>query len=726
MDISLPSQWIIEAEPWHWFAIGAPGFFAAWWLYGRGGKGIERKSTGGGLTVAARLLLGLVRWSAFTLLAFLLLEPLIRSIELDKEEPVAVMLIDQSASILARTDGSEEELDLKRWFQALGSELEAKGLRTEWYGFDQGLNENILESDAPLRWDGTQTNLSAAITELNDRIENRNIAGIVLASDGLINRGVDTEYGTSWPLAPIYTLGLGDTTRHEDRWIVRVNHNQIAYLNNTFPVEAVIQSQGMEGQQGRVRIFQGSKQLAESEWICQNNSRHKKGGVHAARVRPRDPAFPIGSQLGETMSSTASNNQRNFYVEILESRRMITCIADAPHPDLGAIALALDALDAYSVNTLYLNNGTDANDVLQALNESDVIIAHNLLGQTWQGKPWEEWLSSSEISAWWLATSQSAFNHLRNPNQLGVRMSRSSELSQNFRGRINPSYGIIDYDGEQLENALQSWPPMTGPMESMTWSQAWEPLLFKQLGSLNTQDAFWATRINASGVRTALTVGEGIWNWRMRNYLQHNEHGTFNQLIQRHVQFLAANDQRERFKIQTEPRLSSDLRIKFQAEAYDAGWTMSKNATVEVILVNESGGEFIKRMRFDGERYDVDFGRMPGGQYTWNATCAIDRENFTDSGIIVIEDQQIEQSSLPADHGLLTRIAEKNGGSFLGTWRTTSPEQASAQFAQAGIPATVLHEQISLQNGLEWIPILLMALLLLALEWVIRRRTIGY
>ncbi len=378
------------------------------------------------------------------------------------------------------------------------------------------------------------------------------------------------------------------------------------------------------------------------------------------------------------------------------------------------------------MNTLYLNNGTDANDVLQALNESDVIIAHNLLGQTWQGKPWEEWLSSSEISAWWLATSQSAFNHLRNPNQLGVRMSRSSELSQNFRGRINPSYGIIDYDGEQLENALQSWPPMTGPMESMTWSQAWEPLLFKQLGSLNTQDAFWATRINASGVRTALTVGEGIWNWRMRNYLQHNEHGTFNQLIQRHVQFLAANDQRERFKIQTEPRLSSDLRIKFQAEAYDAGWTMSKNATVEVILVNESGGEFIKRMRFDGERYDVDFGRMPGGQYTWNATCAIDRENFTDSGIIVIEDQQIEQSSLPADHGLLTRIAEKNGGSFLGTWRTTSPEQASAQFAQAGIPATVLHEQISLQNGLEWIPILLMALLLLALEWVIRRRTIGY
>ena len=102
----MPSQWIIEAEPWHWFAIGAPGFFAAWWLYGRGGKGIERKSTGGGLTVAARLLLGLVRWSAFTLLAFLLLEPLIRSIE--SEQMLLVELL--AMPMMMERDQAQSEI----------------------------------------------------------------------------------------------------------------------------------------------------------------------------------------------------------------------------------------------------------------------------------------------------------------------------------------------------------------------------------------------------------------------------------------------------------------------------------------------------------------------------------------------------------------------------------------------------------------------------------------
>jgi hypothetical protein len=42
MDLYLPSQWIIEAEPWQWLAIGTPGLLAAWWLYGRGGAQIEK------------------------------------------------------------------------------------------------------------------------------------------------------------------------------------------------------------------------------------------------------------------------------------------------------------------------------------------------------------------------------------------------------------------------------------------------------------------------------------------------------------------------------------------------------------------------------------------------------------------------------------------------------------------------------------------------------------
>jgi hypothetical protein len=725
MDLSLPSQWIIEAEPWQWLALGTPGFLAAWWLYGRRGDIIERKSTGGGLSIAGRLGLSLIRWLAITLLAFLLLEPLIREIELEKEAPTAVILMDQSSSILARTDSGATEQELNEWFVKLNSELRSMDLQTEWYGFDQGLSDLASPEQDPIRWEGSQTNLSEAIEKLNDRIENRNIAGIILASDGLINRGIDPEYGASWPLTATYTVGLGDTTNHEDRWIERINHNQIAYLNNTFPVEAIIQSQGMEGQKAQVKILQGNEQLAKEEWTCSSDQ-----DLH--RVRFMLTATAVGTQSYRIQASIgnnefdAQNNQRSFYVDVMESRRLVTCIASAPHPDIGAVTMALDALDAYEVRTIYLNGLSDASIVLKALETSDVIIAHNLLGRTWGGKEWESWVSSQNINAWWMATSSTSFNHLRKPNGLGVRLTNTTDVEQNFRARINPSFGIIDYEVGTIGEAMRSWPPMTGPMESLEWSKSWTPLLFKQLGNIETLDAFWATQIKSSGERAALTIGEGLWNWRMRNYLQSESHDTFNQLIQRHVQFLAASNLRERFKIQTESRVSSDSHVSFQAEAYDAGWAMSANAQIEVILQDTAGSEFIKDMRFDGERYRLDFGHMPEGQYTWNAKCSMAQETYRDRGVIVVENIRLEQSSLPANHALLKRISAKNGGTFIGDWQSIDPADASRAFVLSGVPPTILHEQVALQDGVEWIPILILALLLLAIEWVIRRRTVGY
>ena len=725
MDLYLPSQWIIEAEPWQWLAIGTPGLLAAWWLYGRGGAQIEKKTTGGGLNVAGRLGLSLIRWSAITLLAFLLLEPLIREIELEKEAPTAVILLDQSSSVLSRTDSGATEQEMNEWFEELDNELRSLDLETEWYGFDQNLSTLTSPAQDRIRWDGTQTNLSEAIEKMNDRIENRNIAGIILASDGLVNRGIDPEYGASWPLAPTYTIGLGDTTNHEDRWIERSNHNQIADLNNTFPVEAIMQSQGMEGQKARVQILRGNKQLATEEWTCSSNQDLHRVRFMLTATAVGTQGYRIKTSLGNNEFDT-QNNQRSFYVDVMESRRLITCIASSPHPDIGAITMALDALDTYDVRTIYLNGLADASSVLKALEKSDVVIAHNLLGQTWGGKSWEAWISSQNLNAWWMATSSTAFNHLRQINGLGARLTSTTDLTQNYRGRINPSYGIIDYDVTALGEAMRSWPPMTGPMESMEWSNAWTPLFFKQIGNIETLEAFWATEVKTSGERTALTIGEGLWNWRMRSYLQSESHDTFNQLVQRHVQFLAANDLRERFNIQTESRVSSDALLSFQAEAYDAGWTMSANAQIEVILQDTAGSEFISNMQFDGERYRSDFGRMPEGKYTWNAKCSMAQETYQERGVIVVENIQIEQSSLSADHDLLKRIAVKNGGSFLGDLQSIEPSEASRALVLSGLPATILHEQVALQDGVEWIPILMLALLLLAVEWIIRRRTIGY
>jgi len=45
---------------------------------------------------------------------------------------------------------------------------------------------------------------------------------------------------------------------------------------------------------------------------------------------------------------------------------------------------------------------------------------------------------------------------------------------------------------------------------------------------------------------------------------------------------------------------------------------------------------------------------------------------------------------------------------------------------QEGIPSVILHEQTTLQDAVDWWVWLILCLLLLSIEWVVRRRALGY
>ena len=104
-QIDIPRDWIIEAEAWQWAAvIGIAGAIALG-LYGWNAA-IARRSTGQGLPGWGRWAMGLMRFCALGIIGFLLLEPLIQSVAYHEEKPVAIVLVDESASVLARIDAT--------------------------------------------------------------------------------------------------------------------------------------------------------------------------------------------------------------------------------------------------------------------------------------------------------------------------------------------------------------------------------------------------------------------------------------------------------------------------------------------------------------------------------------------------------------------------------------------------------------------------------------------
>lgn len=720
-QIDIPRDWIIEAEVWQLVTLLVMAGAIAFGLYGWNAA-VQQRSTGRGLPGWLRWAMGLMRFIALGIIGFLLIEPLIRSTEYDEEKPIAILLVDESASILSRTEHSTADT-INSWSKAIMEDLIDRGLDVERYGFASHLRP-IVSVDSAFRWDGSQTNLNEAIRTLNPRIENRNVAGIVLASDGLINRGASPVYGVQWPNLPVWAVGLGDTSAVRDRWINSVNHNAVAYLGNAFPVQAFIESQGMEGRAGQLEVVHNGNVIARKSWKTVSNSERTKIELmlNAESTGLQKYLLRIAVTNGEY---DISNNQRTLYIDVLESRRVIACIGAAAHPDLGAIRMALESMESYQVKAFDIASLRNPNDLTDALNQADLVIAHNLLGKRWGGMEWSKLLAMNNLPIWWLAADESTWNALQDYNELGVQMSVSSDLIQTHQTRLNPSFASLEWP-EGLAEAIRKWPPILGPFEQMTWSPAWSTLANRQFGDVETNDAFWGLRGSSSGSKQILSIGEGFWRWRMRNFAESQSHELFDIFIQRQVQFLAAEDLRKRLVVQTEKRVGADQRMTFRAQAFDAAWTPMRDANIELKLTDEEDQVFTRTMLPATRGFLADFGRMPAGTYEWEASSTLDGTSFDTNGLVIVEDTQIERTHAAAHLDILDQVAQNTGGSFLGYWKDTEITAAGDAIEATGMPSVIRHENTQLREAIDWRFFLILALTLLTIEWIVRRRNLGY
>src|SRR6185369_6119028 len=124
-----------------------------------------------------------LRFLLISLLACLLLTPLIKTISRDKEKPIVIIAQDNSESIVINKDSAFYKRNYPAKLNELMDKLKKKyEVKTVSWG-DQ------LKDEITYHFSDKQTNFTGMMNELGIRYANRNIGAIVIASDGLYNRG---------------------------------------------------------------------------------------------------------------------------------------------------------------------------------------------------------------------------------------------------------------------------------------------------------------------------------------------------------------------------------------------------------------------------------------------------------------------------------------------------------------------------------------------------------
>lgn len=700
------SDLIVHAEPWQGAVLGAGCLILTALLYGWGSD--RPKPT---------WLLALLRLASLGVLALLLLEPMVRRNTETVERPLLPVLVDQTSSQWTGADSLDRREALATLVGALPTWAEA----AEWEMALLGFDRDVVEL-SPEGWqaDGKRTDFGGALETVRNRFVHRNVPAVVVVTDGRVNRGPDPEYSARKLDVPHVFVGTGDTAVVKDLDLTDLRMNEVAYLGNAFPVEVTVRSRGFQdvplsvqltsnGQILDSKPWTPSQNLASTTWTTQLDA--DKAGVRTVTAR-------IQVQGGTSASeATTANNSRTASIEVLESRRKILFVAQAPHPDLAALRAAAETNQHQETDVVWLSD-----DLAADLPEHDVLVLHHIDPLEWP-RNWADDVQRSP-ALWVLGHANSTWRDW-GMGRFGFSFD-TQDLITEAQGHVTKAFDAFPMP-EALTSMVDVWPPLACPTGTYTVSPTLTAALTQQVGPVTTEWPLWAVR-KEDNTRTAVTLGEGLWRWRIQDVAQHNgESVAFDALVNGTLQYLSSRTDVNRLRIQAPERLDEDVRCTFVAEVYDASLTPTKDVDVLLSLTQRGGlateHNFAANAR--GTDLTADLGNLLPGVYDWEARCTQGGESLKETGTLVVQEVQAEASLSPADHRMLRRMATATSGTFLGTLDTPedAPELKRAwdAFSATLSAQDVVHMSSERQPLHAEIWLLVVLLALLTTEWAIRR-----
>lgn len=687
---------------WWLLPIAAIAVLVALWMYNK-----KTSSWVNELEKKWRIILISLRSLSIILLAILLLGIIFQSFNYKKEKPILLLGIDDSSSMLNYADSSKVSKQIEELLAFTEEEL---GDKFELITTSFASQPKLIDS---------KINFSADITDLNEAIEitrseyyNRNLAGILLVSDGNYNRGTNPIYAAEkLSTTSIFTLGVGDTIVKKDQLIKHILHNDVAFLKNDFPVVVDIEGNKMgksdtevsielNGRKVASHIIQFKDGVSDYEQVSFTLKAEQPGiQQYTVKLSPKDSEYNY------------QNNQRTFYVEVIDSRSKILLLSQAPHPDISALKSTWEKDQNLEVDFKLLSDW-DRN-----LKNVDLIVWHEPGLNS--NREIQDYLLNNPISKLMIIGSQSNASSIYQLN-LGMEIPVTKNLDD-IEASLNTGFTAFEVS-DKLKNALNYFPPLKSRFGKMKTPKDATILLNQRVGPVVKSDPLiYFSNGRSSGGQSfkyGVIYGEGIWRWKLTEYARSQEVAAFDELIGKTGQYLMVKQNMEPFRITLPKKFTPTESISINATVLNASLEPITTTTVQFVLTNEHQEETKLQFGTIGTSYQLDLGKLDSGKYRWKAFTTINGKHHEKKGEFSVAPLYLEQLSSHANHGLLSQLSEKTNGTFheLKHFRSTLKElQKRDDFT------TISYQDATFNELIEYFIVFILLVLTLCSEWFLRR-----
>ena len=720
------NSYFLSISGWWWLLVSLCGVAIVFTLF-------SYKNTIPPIAKSKKMLLISIRSIALAILLFSVFEPIYTSIRTFITKPQLVVLVDNSLS-MAIDDAAGNRKG--RYLDVL-KKLDLSSLSPDvvYYSFGEEVRMVDTFYADSLSLNENSTDISKAIRTINNIAEANNTRAILLITDGVFNTGNNPLFDAENFAKPIYTIGIGDTIEPKDVSIKSLLVNEIAYIENPIPVTINFNSVGFSNVEVRVSLLEDGKKIAE-QLVNLHSDR-----TNYTLIFEYNPIKEGIRKLTATITEleneiTHRNNTHSEYVKVLKNNRKVVMFAGSPSPDFSFIKRVLDDEKGLEIITYIQKKGAEfyIQPSQQAITSADVIIfcgfpinstPNNVL--TMIKTELDKGKSFMFVAG--LTTDYSKLKMFENNIPFQVVSSKQNEFMVspliNIDALANPILRVTGTDEDiSLWNKL---PPIFRTETFVKVNPESEVLSTMKINNVEFKEPLLITREFQNSKQVAI-MGYGLYRWKMLGYASNEALGRtdapdlFEILIDNAYRWLSVKEQNKLVNIRTTKKhFNQGEKIEFIGDLYDASYIPIENANIKIDIGTNENKREISMTSIGNGRYLGSVEGLPQGDFSFTANATLGSRNLgNDNGRFSIGELAIEYQNLKQNVALLKLISDRTLGKY---YDGTDLSAISEDIMNSN---TFTDRPVSLQSEFllwNWLGLLIIAILLFATEWFIRKRT---
>lgn len=634
------------------------------------------------------LLLGL-RTISWMCVLLLLINPKFQWVSFQEVKPVLPVYIDNSSSV-GYLSSLETVETLQR--QIKNNKSLNQQFDVQFYSLDSDVNATDT-----LNLKGKQSHLEKAGKHNRVRYRNKRFPTLLL-TDGNQTKGNDFAYAFDVQ-NPVYSVVLGDTTAVADLNVQQINVNPYAFLKNKFPVEVFLQYTGMNAVASNFVIKQDNRILYQQKV---DFSQEKRSQILQVLL----PAQKVGVQVFKAIlesdleEKNKDNNTQNFAVEVIDQKTEVALISEINHPDLGALKRAIESNQQRNVKILKPGKIDD-------LSAFDVLVLYQPNGAF---RNIFEQNNKLQKNTWMITGLGTDFNFL-NQMQTGFQF-KMSKSKEDYLSAFNTQFNLFLTE----DKGFESLPPLQNPYGTMTIQGDWQTLMFAKIRNSVLEQPLWTLGTNGNS-RTAFLLGEDLWKWRSKVYLNTESFDAFDLLIDKTIQFLNTNDRRKNLVVTHKNFYNSGDNIEINAQFFNKNYEPEPNAQLTLTWIdkNSQKSSMVDLLR-STQSFKANLEGIPAGSY--NFSVKEKKSNAVYQGSFEVIDFDIEKQFVTPNFSKLRELAAQTAGNVM------MPNQLEDFLKKLSNSQEypIIEKQIKRKIPLiEWYFLLILLVITLGSEWFIRK-----